>query len=413
MIRKLLPGLKKLVPYDISHLPGDITAGVIVTFLLLPQSIAYATIAGAPITMGLLAGTFPLIIYALFGSSNYLSVGPVSMASLLAFAGISRLTDVDSEQFLELMILLSLLVGIVQLMMGILKFGSIVKHISQAVIGGFTSALAIIIILNQIGAIMGVTLPEYQNIGASFLAIIEHIPKANVLTVLLGCVSFIFLIQLKRKFPISPGPFIVIFVSIVAVDYFDLDTMGVEIVGAIPKTFSDVSMVMPTIDMLISLMPIACIIAILSFFESFSIAKTLADKEKGAIYPNQEFVSLGFANMTSSFVGSIPVAGSISRTAVNYESGARTNLSLFTTAVLMVVAILYMTPSFYYLPKTVLAAIIIYAVMKLINVRQLKGYIRHSLWDAVIFLTTFLATLMVNMFIGLVIGMILSFGMNR
>lgn len=401
-------GIKQFVPYNVSNLSGDITAGVIVTFLLLPQSMAYAIIAGVPLIMGLLSGTFPLIIYALFGSSKYLSVGPVSIVSLLAFTTVSSLAKPDSERFLEFVVILSLLVGIVQLIMGLLKAGSLLKYVSSAVIGGFTSALAIIIIINQMDSIMGVTIPSHQNFLAYFLKIMTAIPKAHVLTLTIGLISFLFLLVSKKVFRVSLGPFIIIIASIVVVDYFNLDKQGVEIIGGISRESLDVSLRLPAMETISSLLPIALMIGFISFFESFSVAKTLADKENEHLNTNQELVSLGFANMMSSFAGSIPVAGAISRTAVNYESGAKTKFSLFITAFLMMLAIFYITPLFYYLPKATLAAIIIIAVMNLINVKQLRYYQKNELSQAFIFLATFAATLITNVFVGLIVGIVLS-----
>ncbi|MFD2044727.1 SulP family inorganic anion transporter [Ornithinibacillus salinisoli] len=412
MIYKLFPGLRKLVSYNTSNLSGDITAGVIVTFLLFPQSMAYAIIAGVPITMGLLAGTFPLLIYCLFGSSNYLSVGPVSVVSLLAFTGVSNIVEPDSSRFLEIIIFLSLIVGGVQLLMGMLKMGSLLKYISPAVIDGFTSALAIIIILNQMSSIMGVSLPKYKNIFTYIMDILYNISNVNILTVMIGLASFIILVFLKSKLHISSSPFLLMIISILIVDYYDLNKQGVEVVGELPKDMPDVSVMIPTVELLLSILPIAMIIGFISFFESFSVAKTLGDKENEQVNPNQELVGLGFANMTSSFVGTIPVAGAISRTAVNYESGAKTNVSMFVTALLMLLAFSYLTPFIYYLPNTTLAAIIIFAVMKLINVKKLKYFITNQIMEAIIFLITFIATLVLDVFMGLVVGVVFTLGVN-
>ncbi|MUK87607.1 sodium-independent anion transporter [Ornithinibacillus sp. L9] len=413
MIDKLFPGLRHLTSYNSSKLSSDITAGVIVTFLLIPQSMAYAIIAGVPLTMGILAGTFPLIIYTLFGSSRYLSIGPVSIVSLLAFTGISSITDPGSNRFLELIILLSLLVGMVQLLLGLLKFGSFLNYISPAVIGGFTSALAIIIILNQMSSIIGVALPKYNNFITYFWGIFERISNVNIVTITIGLASLLFLVVLKNILHMLSGPFLLIFISIIVVDYFDLNNKGVEVVGGIPRKLPDVSLTIPTLDILLSLIPIALVIGFISFFESFSVAKTLADKEGEKVNPNQELIGLSFANITSSFVGSIPVAGAISRTAVNYESGAKTNVSMLVTALLMLLAVLFMTPLFYYLPKATLSAIIIFAVMKLINAKQLVYYLKRKPIEAFIFLVTFISTLILDVFIGLVIGVVASLGICR
>jgi len=335
------------------------------------------------------------------------------MVSLLAAAGLSRHSEFGSDQFVELIILLALLVGIVQIIAGVFKVGFFVHYISQSVIEGFTSGLAIIIIFNQLSAVMGVDLPNFQKVGIFFREMAHEFANVHWLTFIIGVTSFLLLILLKRKLPTSPGPFIVIIVSIFVVDRFHLDQKGIEIVGAFPTSLPDVSMAIPTVDVLISLVPIACIIALLSFFESFSVAKTLADRKQETIHPNQEFVGLGFANMMSSFTGTIPVGGAISRTAVNYEAGAKTNLSIIITAALMLAAVFYITPLFFFLPKTVLATVIIYAVLNLIHVKQLRYYVKRSSWDVIFFLTTFFMTITVDIFIGLVVGIIISLGIKH
>ncbi|MFD1037299.1 SulP family inorganic anion transporter [Virgibacillus byunsanensis] len=408
MIFKIMPGLQQLTQYKHENLVGDVTAGLIVAFLLLPQSMAYATIAGVPLSIGLVAATFPLIIYSLFGNSKYLSVGPVSVVSLLAFSGISSIVQPHSSQFMGLMIVLALLVGVVQIIMGLIRFGSIFDYVSPALISGFTSAIAIIIALNQIKSIIGVKLPSYHNFFYYLIEIANHIPKANIFSVGIGLGSLFILLVLKKKFTVSPGPFIVLIASIIIVDYFNLHKKGVDIIGEIPQELPSMSMHTTTFDTILLLVPIALMIGFISFIESYAIGKTLANKKNEELNPNQELIGLGLANVTSSFVGAIPVAGAISRSAVNYQSGAKSNLSLLITAIFMLLSIIYLTPLFYHLPKAALAAIIIIAVSNLINFKNFIIYLKYKSTDAAIYLATFIATLLIDIFIGLVIGICLS-----
>ncbi|UOQ92337.1 SulP family inorganic anion transporter [Halobacillus shinanisalinarum] len=408
MLYKLLPGTKQLIHYNPSYLSGDITAGTVVALLLIPQSMAYAMIAGVPIALGLYAAIFPLLIYALFGSSRYLSVGPVSIVSLLAFSSISSIAKPNSPLFLELIIFLGLIVGVIHLVMGLIRLGSLFDYVSPAVISGFTSAAAIIIALNQVKSILGVSLPSFHSLIGYISDIFHKLPKANAYTISLGLGSLLLLFVMKRKFPASVGPFFVIIVSIMIVYYFQLDRNGVEIVGEIPQGLPNFSISIPTLDTLQSLLPVAFMIACISFAESYAIAKALANKEKEHLDSNQELIGLGMGNITSAFVGSIPVAGAISRTAVNHQSGAKSNLSLIVTALLMLIALLYLTPLLYYLPNATLAAIIITAVSSLINFKQFTQYLEQSPLDFLTFLTTFLTTLTINIFIGLVTGIVLS-----
>ncbi|UJL45416.1 SulP family inorganic anion transporter [Virgibacillus sp. NKC19-16] len=408
MMYKLFPGLKQLVHYNKHNLTGDITSGMTVAVLLIPQSMAYAIIAGVPVSLGLFAATFPLIVYALVGGSKYLSVGPVSIVSLLAFSGITGIVQADSSRFIELMIILTLLVGAIQLVLGFVKVGSFFDYVSYSVINGFISAAAIIIALNQVKSIMGVSLPSYENLISYGREIMNHLPEANIYTVAIALGSIFLLLGIKKMSPAIPGAFIVIIASVMSVDYFDLNEKGVAIVGSIPQSLPTLSFHIPTLDLILVLFPIAFMISFISFVESYAVAKQLANKDNDRLDPNQELRGLGLANVTSSFVGSIPVAGAISRTAVNHQSGAKTNFSLLVTALFMLLAILYLTPLFYYLPKATLAAIIIIAVLKLINFKQLISYFKTKISDAMIFLTTFIATLMIDIFLGLIIGISLS-----
>lgn len=409
-MHRLFPGLGPLASYRLSYLTDDITSGIIVTFLLLPQSMAYALVAGVPIAMGLIAATIPLFVYGIFGGSRYLSVGPVSVISLLSLTGLSSMAQPNSKEYIMLIIMLAFLVGAIQLIMGLVKVGSVLKYISTSVIYGFTSALAIIIILNQLPSIMGVDLPRYQGFFPYLNQVFTHLPMVNVLTLVIGLGSIFILLFFQKKFHVKVGPLIVIILSVLIVDIFHLDKEGTEIVGPIPRDIIGAGFQMPTFDIILSLIPIAITISFISFFESFSVAKTLADKDRESINPNQELIGLGFANMASSFAGSIPVAGAVSRAAVSYESGAKSNLSIIITALFMLLAVFYITPFLYFLPKATLGAIIIIAVKNLINFTPLN--LRHNSLEALPFIVTFATTLFIDVFLGIVFGIMASLGIR-
>ncbi|WP_019416199.1 SulP family inorganic anion transporter [Paenisporosarcina sp. TG20] len=412
MIFRLMPGLKRIYHYKKSYITGDLTAGIIVAILFIPQSMAYAIIAGVPLVIGLYAATLPLIVYALFGSSKYLSIGPVSIVSLLAFSGISSFAQPDSSYFLELILLLGLIVGSIHLIMGLLKTGYFFDYISPAVISGFTSAVAIIIALNQIKSLLGVSLPPYNDFFSYTLEIIKKLHETNPYTILIGIGSICMLIIIKKTTSMSLGPLIVVIIYTLFVNFYALQKKGVDIVGEIPKGLPELSLNIPTLDIIQLLLPIAFTIAFISFLESYAVVKTLAARDKEQINTNQELVGLGLANISSSLVGSIPVAGAISRTAVNYQSGAKTNLSLLITAACIIITLLFLTPLFHYLPKATLAAIIILAVSNLINLKEITLLLRTSPINAVLLISTFLATLLLNVFWGLLIGIGLSIFIN-
>lgn len=268
-MNKLFPGLGPLTSYRLSYLTDDITAGIIVTFLLLPQSMAYALVARVPIAMGLIAATIPLFVYGLFGGSRYLSVGPVSVISLLSLTGLSSMAQPSSKEYIILIIMLAFLVGAIQLVMGIVRIGSILKYISTSVIYGFTSALAIIIMLNQLPSIIGVDLPSYQGFFSYLNQVFTHLPMMNILTLAIGLGSIFILILFQKKFHVKIGPLVVIILSVLVVDFFHLNKEGIEIVGSIPRDIIGAGFQMPTVDTILSLLPIAITISFISFLNRF------------------------------------------------------------------------------------------------------------------------------------------------
>lgn len=412
MIYRLMPGLYHLVHYKSSYLTGDITSAIIVTFLLIPQSMAYAMIAGVPIVLGLFAATFPLIVYALVGTSRYLSVGPLSIIALLSFSGVAKITGADSSQFLNTMIILTFFVGIIQLILGFIKFGSFIEYISSSVMKGFVSAAALIIAITQIQSVFGIQIPPYQQFLSYMSYILKQLPHYHEYTTIIGIGSLFILLIIKRVFKSLLGPVLVIFITIIVVDLFDLQQKGVRVIGEIPRGLPEVVFILPTFELMVQLFPAAFMIAFIGFAESYAIGKTLAEKEQMTIQPNQELFGLGLANLTSSFVGAFPVSGAISRTAVNYQSGAKSNASLLFTAIMMLIVTLYLIPLFYHLPHATLGAIIILAVLNLIDIKALHGYIRHEPIHAMLFLTTMLLTLLIDMFFGLIVGIFLSLLIN-
>jgi SulP family sulfate permease len=408
LIYKFLPGLNFLSNYKRGDLTGDLTAGTIVAILFIPQSMAYAIIAGVPPVLGLYAGTFPLVVYALFGTSKHLSVGPVSIVSLLAFSGVAELAEPFSLPFIELIVTFGVMVGVIQLILRVVHVGHLFDHISPAVIGGFTSAAAIVIALNQVESIIGVDLSSYKQIVQFLLEVLNQLPQTNLYSAGIGVGSIVLLILLKRLFKLSPGPFIVVIISTLAVHYFQLHTKGVHIVGDVPKGLPQFTIPSLSFQHFQFLLPIAFSIAFISFLESYAVAKAVAEKEKNQLNTNQELTGLGLANITSSFVGSIPVAGAFSRTAVNYQSGAKTNVSSFITVLIIFITLLFFTPLFYYLPKAALAAIIIVAVLGLIDFKQFIFLAKTAPLDFILFMATFVTTLWIGIFTGLLIGIILS-----
>ncbi|RFA35972.1 sodium-independent anion transporter [Virgibacillus dokdonensis] len=409
MWKKLVPAFDWLPNYNRSDFRGDLSAGLIVAIMLIPQGMAYAMLAGLDPVIGLYASTIPLIIYALFGTSRQLAVGPVAMVSLLVLSGVSTLAEPGSSEYVSLVLLLMLMVGLIQLLLGVLKLGFLVNFLSHAVISGFTSAAAIIIGLSQLKDLTGVT---YES-GKSevFLLIAEavkRISEINSITLAIGISSIVLLVLFKKYVKKVPGPIVVVTLSILTVYVFNLYEDGVSIVGQVPKGLPALSFPTFTMDSIVALLPIAFTITFVGFMESIAMAKAIAAKEKYKVNANQELIGLGLANVGGSFFSAYPVTGGFSRSAVNYQAGARTPLASIITAVLIMLTLLFFTDLFYYLPKAVLAAIIMVAVYSLIDFHEAKKLFQLNRADGWTWILTFLATLVLGIQTGILIGIVFS-----
>lgn len=408
MLKKWIPAIEWLGSYKKSDLSGDLNAGLIVAIMLIPQGMAYAMLAGLPPVIGLYASTVPLIIYALFGTSRQLAVGPVAMVSLLVLSGVSLLAEPGTDEYISLALLLMLMIGVFQLLLGVFKLGFIVNFLSHAVISGFTSAAAIIIGLSQLKHLIGVSLEADKNV---FLIIGETIRRAgeiNPATLAIGVGSIVLLILVKKYVKKIPGPLVVVVLSILAVYLFNLNGLGVKIVGEVPAGLPSLSLPAFQMDALIALVPIALTISFIGYMESIAMAKAIAAKEKYKIDPDRELIGLGLANVGGSFFAGYPVTGGFSRSAVNYQAGARTPLASIITALLIILTLLFFTGLFYYLPNAVLAAIIMVAVYSLIDAKELKYLFKVNRVDGLTWLLTFLATLLIGIEQGIIAGAIFS-----
>ncbi|UTR11554.1 solute carrier family 26 protein [Evansella sp. LMS18] len=408
MLKKFMPIFEWLPNYKKSDLSGDMSAGLIVAIMLIPQGMAYAMLAGLPPVIGLYASTVPLLIYALFGTSRQLAVGPVAMVSLLVLTGVSTIAEPGTDEYISLVLLLMLMIGVIQLLMGTLKLGFLVNFMSHAVISGFTSAAAIIIGLSQLKHLIGVSLEADKDVFLILWETVNRISEINSVTLSIGVISIILLIVLKKLIPKIPAPLIVVVASILTVYFLQLQDAGVKIIGEVPQGLPSLSLPAVTGEALIALLPIALTISFVGFMESIAMAKAIAAKEKYKVVPNKELTGLGLANIGGSFFTGYPVTGGFSRSAVNYQAGARTPLATIITAVLITLTLLFFTGLFYYLPNAVLAAIIMVAVYSLIDVKEAKYLFRIRKSDGSVWVITFLATLFFGIVEGIIIGVIYS-----
>ena len=408
MLQKIIPALEWLRNYNREDLKGDLTAGLIVAIMLVPQGMAYAMLAGLPPVVGLYASTLPLIVYVLFGSSRQLAVGPVAMMSLLVFAGVSPLAPPGSEKYVSLVLLLSLMVGVIQFCLGFFRAGFIVNFLSHAVIGGFTSAAAILILLSQLHHLFGIPSSGGHSAMTVMQGVIQGMGGFHPATLGIGLASIVILVIFKRKRPNFPAPMVVVAAGTLVVYFFGLDQSGVKIVGHVPKGLPSFSASEWSLGSLEVLFPAALTILFIGFMESISIAGWVAAREKYKIDSNRELVGLGLANVTASFFSAYPVTGGFSRTAVNYQAGAKTGLASLITAAIILLTLLFFTSFFYHLPHAVLAAIVAVAVAGLIDVKGARHLLDLRKMDGWTTILTFVATLVLGSEKGIMAGVAFS-----
>ena len=376
--------------------------------MLIPQGMAYAMLAGLPPIYGLYASTVPLILYALFGTSRQLSVGPGAMVALLVASGVGGLAAHGTDEYIQLALLLALMIGSIQFLMGVFRLGWIVNFLSHPVIAGFTSAVAIIIALNQLKYLLGISLSR----GLFHEVLLEAVSKlseVHLTTFLVGFGGILLLVLMKKFTPKLPAPLIIVVLSILLIWVTGVSSEGVDIVGEIPSGFPAFSV--PTLDFaaMSSLMPIALTVAFIGFMQSIAVAKAIQKRHKSYdIVPNQEMLALGISNIFGSMFQAFPVTGGLSRSAVNDQTGAQSGIASIISALLVVVTLLFFTPYFYYLPKAILAAIIMVAIYSLIDIKEAKHLWVTDKTDFALFITTALTTLFLGIEEGIGTGVFLS-----
>ncbi|MBB5173823.1 SulP family inorganic anion transporter [Texcoconibacillus texcoconensis] len=407
------PTTKNLLKIDSSYnrdmLMRDVIAGLTIVVLLVPQAMAYAMLAGLPPVMGLYASTIPLIIYALFASSKHLAVGPTAITSLLVFSGVSAFAEAETSQYIAIALVLALMVGMIQLLMGVFKLGFIVQYISGAVINAYTSAAAFIIGLSQLGHLLGIELENHLQLHHLMYDVITSFGDLNVITAAIGMGSIISLILVKKYMPRIPSALFIVVVTIAVVFAFGFEAEGVDIVGAVPSGLPELGVPEITFDTVQMLIPTAFLVALMGFMESLAIGKTIADRENYTLDANQELKSLGLANMSSAFVQAYPVNASLSRSAINHQAGAVSQVASLVTAAFIILTLLFFTSYFYYLPQAALAAIIMVAISKLVDFRTLKYLWKVKRTDGINWLVTFFVTLFLGIQWGFFLGALFSF----
>ena len=422
-LRRYLPILDWGRTYNRSALSNDLVAAVIVTIMLIPQSLAYALLAGLPPEAGIYASIAPIVLYAIFGTSRALAVGPVAVVSLLTASAIGQVAEQGTAGYAVAALTLAFLSGGFLVLLGVLRLGFLANFLSHPVIAGFITASGILIATSQLKHILGVsahghTLPEMLT------SLFAHLGDANWITVLLGvsAAGFLFWMRgnlkplLKRlgtgpvltDFLAKGGPVVAVVATTVAVWGFGLAEQGVKILGDVPQSLPPLTMPGLSSDLVGALLAPAILISVIGFVESVSVAQTLAAKKRQRIDPDQELIGLGAANLGAAFTGGFPVTGGFSRSVVNYNAGAETPAAGIYTAIGLAIAAVALTPLVYFLPNATLAATIIVAVLSLVDFSILKKTWDYSRADFTAVAATILLTLGLGVEVGVAAGVAIS-----
>ena len=425
-----MPSLRQYFPildwgrtYDRSALSNDLIAAVIVTIMLIPQSLAYALLAGLPPEAGIYASIAPIILYAIFGTSRALAVGPVAVVSLLTASAVGQAAEQGTAGYAIAALTLAFLSGGFLVLMGILRLGFLANFLSHPVIAGFITASGILIATSQLKHILGVsahghTLPEMLR------SIFTHLNEVNWITLIIGITATGFLFWVRKHLKPSllklgtpllladiltkAGPVAAVVATTVAVWQFGLADQGVKIVGEVPQSLPPLTLPGFAPDLLSALLLPAILISIIGFVESVSVAQTLAAKKRQRIDPDQELIGLGAANLGAAFTGGYPVTGGFARSVVNFDAGAETPAAGAFTAVGLAIAAVAFTPLVYFLPNATLAATIIVAVLSLVDLSILTKTWGYSRADFTAVAATILLTLGLGVEIGVASGVAIS-----
>ncbi|MGJ8528442.1 SulP family inorganic anion transporter [Maritalea sp.] len=413
--------------YNGETLTSDLVAAIIVTIMLIPQSLAYALLAGLPPQMGLYASILPLVAYALFGSSRALAVGPVAVISLMTAAAVGKLALQGTEEYIFAAMALALISGLMLLVMGLLRLGFMANFLSHPVISGFITASGIIIATSQLKHILGID-AHGHNLAELLTSIVSHLNQINPFTLVIGIAATAFLFWVRKGLkPLllsfglkermadilaKTGPVFAVAITTLVAFLFGLEGQGVALVGAVPQGLPGIQVPKLDLELVISLAGSAALISIIGFVESVSVAQTLAAKRRQRIDPNQELFGLGASNVASAFGGGYPVTGGFARSVVNFDAGARTPAAGAFTAVGIALATILLTPLLFFLPKATLAATIIVAVMTLVDFSILKRTWNYSKADFAAVASTMVVTLMWGVELGVSTGVLVSIAVH-
>ncbi|HQW52740.1 MAG TPA: sulfate permease [Acinetobacter sp.] len=411
-ISRLFPAKDWLSRYQFSTFKSDLIAALIVLAMLVPQGMAYAMLAGLPPIMGIYASILPMIVYAFTGSSSTLSIGPVAIISMMVFSTLNPLFPVGSTAYIEAACLLAVLVGIISLILGLFRFGFLIQLISQPVIHSFIIASALLIALGQFKFLFDIPL-QANNIPELILSFSQYFSQINLMNLALACIAIGILILLpklvKSEFFNKIIPLLLVFTSIAVISFSGLQLQDIKTVGIVPTGLPSLQLPSWNLDLIQKLLPSALMIAMISFVESLAIAQATALQKRDDLNNNQELIALGLANIAAGINAGFPVSGSLSRTVVNADAGAKTPIAGVLSSLFMIIISLYVTGFFQNLPLAVLAATILVSICKLIRLQPFIDTWKYSKADGFAMFATFLGVTFIDISTGLLIGIVLTF----
>lgn len=399
----LFPLFRTLEGYSRGDLRADAVAGFTTSVMLVPQGMAYALLAGLPPIHGVYAALIPAVVYAFIGTSRQLSVGPVALDSLLVAASVSKIAEAGSESYVAAAVLLALLVGAIQVTMGLLRMGFLVNFLSVPVISGFTSAAAVIIALSQAQHLLGVRIGSSPALLDLVREIYLALPNTDHATLGIGILLIAVLFGIRRFAPRVPAALVAVSLGAALMFVFGLSGK-VDVVGTVPPGLPGVGLPRAPFELVQNLLPTALMIATIAFTESISVGKAYAKKNKYRVNPDRELIALGLGNAAGSLFGGYPVAGGLSRTAVSAEAGARTTVAGLIAALGVALSLVFFTPLFQHVPKVALAAIVVTAVVGLMDIREVVHLHKVKKVDMALLLLTFTATLSFGILPGIGVG---------
>lgn len=406
-MRKILPLIDLIQTYQPKYIKGDLTAGFTTGMLLIPQGMAYAVLAGLPVQYGLYASLIIPIIYMFFGTSTRLVVGPAALDSILLASGMSALTVVSTEDYIEKVMLIVFVAGIIQIIAGVLKFGFIANFFSQPLLKSFVTAAAILIGFSQLKYLFQIKIEKSSLFHESLNSLISQYSDYQWKPLLIGVLAIAFIRILGKFNGKKIATPLALVIGIVFSYFFNFSEQGIDVVGDIPKGLPEFQMLNFSALSFGELIPIATIIGLMGFTLSSSITKSVED-DPDKVRPNQEFIALGISNMIGPFFGAYQADSSFSRTAINKSAGANTRMSNIISSLLILSVLLFFTPVFYYLPKSVLGAVIIAAMPSLISFDYFKKVFAISKNEFIVMILTFITTVEFGIVIGLSIGVAAS-----